>query len=132
MRIVLVDPNKTGMNLALLYVPTKNLPVVRFGDSRSLKVGEAVLDFGNPQGVYGVPEHGIVAVPEERTYEAPAWRRLYAFSMPSFSGMSGSSVLNARGQLVAVLKGGTGENFTVGIPSHVVKDWLRGNGFELK
>jgi len=41
----------------------------------------------------------------------------------TFSGMDGSAVLNARGQIVAILNGGAGKNFTLGIPSHVVRDW---------
>lgn len=131
-RAVLVDPHQRGMDLALVYVPARALPAVPLGNSRVLRAGEPVLDFGNSLGVFGVPERGIIAVPQERDYEAPAWRRLYAFSLPSFPGMSGSGVLNLRGEIVAVLKGGADENFTLGIPSHIAKDWLRGNGFDVE
>lgn len=42
-RVILVDPHSSGMDLALLHVPTKHLPVVPFGDSRVLSAGENVL-----------------------------------------------------------------------------------------
>lgn len=130
-RAVLVDRHGTGMDLALVWVPTRGLPAVPLSVDRILKPGDPVMAFGNPLGVFGVPQRGIVAVPQERDYEAPAWRRLYTFSLPSFPGMSGSGVLSARGAILAVLKGGAGENFTLGIPAHIVRDWLRGNGFSL-
>lgn len=113
-RAVLLDSHKTGMDLALVYVPARNVPVVPIGDSRGLRAGETVLDFGNPLGVFGVPERGIAAVPQERNYEAPAWRRLYTFSLPSFPGMSGSAILNARGEIVGILKAAPARTLPLG------------------
>ena len=57
-RVIGTDPST---DLALIKIDAKDLPIVKFGDSDNLKVGEWVLAVGNPLGLTSPVTDGIVS-----------------------------------------------------------------------
>ena len=51
----------TASDLALLKIKGNNLPFVRFGDSKQVRVGDWVVAIGNPFGLGGTVTAGIVS-----------------------------------------------------------------------
>lgn len=118
-KVIGTDPNT---DVALIKIDAKNLPVIAFGNSDSLKVGEWVLAVGNPMNLASTVTAGIVSakarnlglIANEGNDNNPFDNRKpstkSSLSLESFiqtdaavnPGNSGGALVNLRGQLVGI------------------------------
>ncbi|MEW6380526.1 MAG: DegQ family serine endoprotease [bacterium] len=112
------------MDIALLKIEAKeDLPLVRFGDSDRLEIGEWVVAIGNPFGLEHTVTAGIVSA---------KWRPIGQGPYDSFiqtdasinPGNSGGPLLNIRGEVVGINTAITAEGQGIGfaIPINMVKE----------
>jgi serine protease Do len=123
------------LDLALLKIDQKNLPVLPFADYTKLQKGQIVLAFGNPEGLENSVTMGIVsAVARQVTSNAPT---VYIQTdAPINPGNSGGPLVNTDGELVGIntfilSESGGSQGLGFAIPSSVVKfvyDQLRKQG----
>ncbi len=111
-------------DLAVLGIPTVNVPPVTLGDSDELRVGELVMAVGNPLGFVGAVTTGIVHAIGRRPGLGPTkWIHAEVQLAP---GNSGGPLVDARGQVVGVnsmMVGGLG----LAVPSNAVSRFLAGD-----
>ncbi|RLE22688.1 MAG: hypothetical protein DRJ08_03765 [Acidobacteria bacterium] len=118
-KIIGTDPE---IDIALLKIDAKNLPVAHLGDSDALKVGEWVTAIGNPLGYSHSVTAGIVS---------GKGRRL-STGMESFIqtdaainfGNSGGPLVNMSGEVVGINTAisAQGQNIGFAVPINMVKD----------
>ncbi len=93
-------------DLALIKIDATNLPVIPFGDSDALKVGEWVLAVGNPFGFTSTVTSGIVSA-KARNISAGSGRQMGIESYIQTDaavnpGNSGGALVNLDGELVGI------------------------------
>lgn len=88
-------------DLALLKINAQNLPVVAFGDSEKLQVGESVMAIGNPFGLEGTVTTGIVSAKGRVIGEGP-YDNFIQTDASINPGNSGGPLVNAAGQVVGI------------------------------
>jgi len=129
-------------DLALLKIDAKGLPVLPFGDSDKLQVGEPVMAIGNPFGLEGTVTTGIVSAKGRVIGEGP-YDNFIQTDASINPGNSGGPLANAAGQVVGIdtaIFSQSGESVGIGfaIPinmaktilpqleakGHVIRGWL--------
>jgi Do/DeqQ family serine protease len=101
-KVVGRDP---GSDIALLKIKADNLPVIKYGNSDQLKLGEWVLAVGNPFNLTSTVTAGIVSAKGRSLHLNEG-----AYSIESFiqtdaalnMGNSGGALVNTKGQLVGI------------------------------
>lgn len=108
------DPN---FDLALIKVTGNNLPIVKFGDSDKVQIGEWVLAVGYPLGLQSTVTAGIISAKGRRIgiLDEPARgmrqeEQMISNAVESFlqtdavinRGNSGGALVNARGELIGI------------------------------
>jgi serine protease Do len=88
-------------DIAVIKIQAKDLPTVRIGDSRSLKVGEWVLAIGAPFGFENSATAGIVSA-KGRTLPDSGYVPFIQTDVPINPGNSGGPLFNMRGEVVGV------------------------------
>lgn len=96
-------------DLALIKIEATDLPVIKFGDSEGLKVGEWVLAVGNPFGFTSTVTAGIVSA-KGRSISSMTQVPGRQMGIESFiqtdaavnPGNSGGALVNTRGELVGI------------------------------
>lgn len=96
-------------DLALIKIDATDLPVIKFGDSEGLKVGEWVLAVGNPFGFTSTVTAGIVSA-KGRSISSMTQTPGRQMGIESFiqtdaavnPGNSGGALVNTRGELVGI------------------------------
>ncbi len=96
-------------DLAVLKIAGENYPVVRIGDSASLKVGETAVAIGNPSGADGAwtTTQGIISALRRPVavsgngYSAEV--QMIQTDVPLNSGNSGGPLCNARGEVIGIV-----------------------------
>ena len=112
-------------DLAVIRVkPEKPLPVVAFGDSDKLRVGEWVMAIGSPFGLENTVTAGIVSAKQRDTGDYLPFIQTDVAINP---GNSGGPLFNMRGEVVGItnMKITLGENVGFAIPARYVKDFVR-------
>jgi Do/DeqQ family serine protease len=90
-------------DLAVLKIEAKDLPVVPFGDSESVQVGDVVLALGNPMGVGQTVTMGIISAKGRATGLGDgSFEDFLQTDAPINSGNSGGALVNARGELIGI------------------------------
>lgn len=125
-RIIGTDPNT---DLALIKIEAEGLPVVQFGNSDDLKVGEWVLAVGNPFGLTSTVTAGIVSAKARRISD----NMTNQMGIESFiqtdaavnPGNSGGALVNTNGELVGIntaifSETGNYAGYSFAIPSSIV------------
>lgn len=125
--VIGTDPNT---DLALIKIDASDLPVIPWGDSDNLKIGEWVLAVGNPFGLTSTVTAGIVSA-KARSISSP---RNGKIALESFiqtdaavnPGNSGGALVNLRGQLVGINSAiysqtGSYSGYSFAIPTSIVK-----------
>jgi serine protease Do len=110
-------------DLALIECLPGDWGFVPLSDGKNLLgMGETVFSIGCPNNLRGTLTSGTVNGPPRRVSEQPFWQ----VNMDIFPGSSGSPVFDARGRLVAVVKGRYRGTSTVGflIPLETVYAFL--------
>ena len=88
-------------DIAVIKIAAKDLPTVKTGDSRSLKVGEWVLAIGAPFGFENSATAGIVSA-KGRTLPDSGYVPFIQTDVPINPGNSGGPLFNMRGEVVGV------------------------------
>jgi serine protease Do len=88
-------------DLALLKVEATGLPVIPFGDSSALQVGEAVMAIGNPFGLEQTVTTGIVSATGRVIGQGP-YDDFIQTDASINPGNSGGPLINSRGQVVGI------------------------------
>jgi Do/DeqQ family serine protease len=129
-------------DIAVVKIDAQNLPIVPFGDSDQMKVGDTVMAFGNPFGQYFTVTRGSVSA-LGRALSDPRSNKFEDFIQTDAAinpGNSGGALVNVRGQVIgintAIVAGNSGpggESSFIGIgfaiPSntakHVMEDLIK-------
>ena len=88
-------------DLALLKVEASGLPVIPFGDSSELRVGEPVMAIGNPFGLEQTVTTGIVSATGRVIGQGP-YDDFIQTDASINPGNSGGPLINSRGQVVGI------------------------------
>src|SRR5438105_2788814 len=96
-KVVGVDPKS---DIAILKISARDLPTVRLGESRSLRVGEWVLAIGAPFGFENSATAGIVSA-KGRTLGG-GYVPFIQTDVPINPGNSGGPLFNMRGEVVGI------------------------------
>lgn len=129
-RVIGTDPNT---DLAVIKIDETGLPVVPFGNSDNLKVGEWVLAVGNPFNLTSTVTAGIVSAKGrnidiiQENYKIESFIQTDAAVNP---GNSGGALVNINGELVGIntaISSHTGsyEGYAFAIPSNLVQKVAR-------
>ena len=94
-------------DLALIKIQAEDLPVIPFGNSDDLKIGEWVLAVGNPFGLTSTVTAGIVSAKARQISGPASGRRMGIESYIQTDaavnpGNSGGALVNLRGELVGI------------------------------
>ena len=90
----------TKSDIAVIKIDAKDLPTVKIGDSRGLKVGEWVLAIGAPFGFENSATAGIVSA-KGRTLDSGVVPYIQT-DVPINPGNSGGPLFNMRGEVVGI------------------------------
>jgi serine protease Do len=91
----------TKSDIAIIKISAKDLPTVKVGDSRGLKVGEWVLAIGAPFGFENSATAGIVSA-KGRTLPDSGYVPFIQTDVPINPGNSGGPLFNMRGEVVGI------------------------------
>jgi len=89
-------------DLAVLKIDLTPLPVVTFGRSDQLKVGDVVLAIGNPLGLSQTVTHGIVSATGRQQLGIALLEDFIQTDAPINSGNSGGALIDTRGALIGI------------------------------
>lgn len=129
-KVIGTDPNT---DLAVIKIDETGLPVVPFGNSDNLKVGEWVLAVGNPFNLTSTVTAGIVSAKArnidiiQENFKIESFIQTDAAVNP---GNSGGALVNINGELVGIntaISSHTGsyEGYAFAIPSNLVQKVAR-------
>ncbi|MFA5712953.1 MAG: Do family serine endopeptidase [Bacteroidales bacterium] len=116
-------------DVALLKIEAENLPILKFGDSDALKLGEWVLAIGNPLNLRSTVTAGIVSAKARTIQPVGNKFRIEAFIQTDAavnSGNSGGALVNIAGELVGIntaIASRTGDfsGYSFAVPTTIVK-----------
>jgi serine protease Do len=91
----------TRSDIAIVKIPAKDLPTVRIGDSRTLRVGEWVLAIGAPFGFENSATAGIVSA-KGRVLPDSGYVPFIQTDVPINPGNSGGPLFNMRGEVIGI------------------------------
>ncbi|MGB7593715.1 MAG: DegQ family serine endoprotease [Terriglobia bacterium] len=136
-KVMGADPQS---DIAVIKIDAQNLPVVPFGDSGQMKVGDTVMAFGNPFGQYFTVTRGSVSALGRSLSDPDKFEDFIQTDAAINPGNSGGALVNVRGQVIgintAIVSGNSGpggEGSFIGIgfaiPSntakHVMEDLIK-------
>lgn len=101
-KVIGTDPNT---DIALIKIDATNLPVIIFGNSDSLKVGQWVLAVGNPFNLTSTVTAGIVSAKARDINIINSQMKIESFIQTDAAvnpGNSGGALVNTRGELVGI------------------------------
>lgn len=92
-------------DIALLKIEAQNLPLIPYGDSDALRLGEWVLAIGNPYNLRSTVTAGIVSAKARSMPSFEGDFKIEAFIQTDAAvnqGNSGGALINTRGELVGI------------------------------
>jgi serine protease DegS len=98
-QVVGVDPDT---DLAVLKIDLPNLPVITFGRSDQLQVGDVVLAIGDPLGLSQTVTHGIVSATARGELGITTFEDFIQTDAPINFGNSGGALVDSSGDLVGI------------------------------
>ncbi|MBW4051906.1 MAG: PDZ domain-containing protein [Proteobacteria bacterium] len=98
-QVVGVDPDT---DLAVLKIDLPNLPVITFGRSDTLRVGDIVLAIGDPLGLSQTVTHGIVSATARGHLGITTFEDFIQTDAPINFGNSGGALVDTNGELVGI------------------------------
>lgn len=117
-------------DLALLQIKLKNLPVMPFGRSDTLQVGDPVLAIGDPLGLGQTVTHGIVSATGRKSLGVATFENFIQTDAAINAGNSGGALIDASGELIgintAVLNNTSGNMNVEGIGFAIPVNLVRG------
>ncbi len=126
-KLIGTDP-KT--DLAVIKIDAKDLPVLPWGDSTGLQVGELVLAVGNPFGLNQTVTMGIISAVGRANVGIVDYENFIQTDAAINPGNSGGALVNLHGQLIGIntaIFSRTGGYMGIGfaIPSQMVQHVMR-------
>jgi serine protease Do len=100
--VIGADP---ATDIALLKIPATGLPVIAWGDSSQLKVGEWVLAIGSPFQLSQTVTAGIVSATGRANMGFADYEDFIQTDAAINPGNSGGALINSRGELVGINTG---------------------------
>jgi serine protease DegS len=97
-------------DLALLSIKLKQLPVMPFGRSDQLQVGDGVLAIGNPLGLSQTVTHGIVSATGRSQLGVATFEDFIQTDAAINAGNSGGALINTLGDLIGINTAVLGKN----------------------
>jgi Do/DeqQ family serine protease len=101
-RVIGSDP---ATDIALLKIDVANIPVLRWGDSSQLKVGEWVLAIGSPFQLSQTVTAGIVSATGRSNVGFAEYEDFIQTDAAINPGNSGGALVNSRGELIGINTG---------------------------
>jgi serine protease Do len=89
-------------DLAVIKIDSDNLPVIRFGDSEKLQVGETVLAIGIPFGLGHTVTSGIVSATGRANVGIADYEDFIQTDAAINPGNSGGALVNIKGELIGI------------------------------
>lgn len=116
-------------DIALLKIEAENLPVIPFGNSDDLKIGEWVLAVGNPFNLTSTVTAGIVSAKARNINILSASMKIESFIQTDAAvnpGNSGGALVNTRGELVGIntaiaSRTGSFAGYAFAVPTSIVQ-----------
>lgn len=132
-RIIGADP-KT--DVAVVKIDAKNLPMIHWGDSDKLQVGEFVLAIGNPFGLSHTVTMGIISAVGRANVGIADYEDFIQTDAAINPGNSGGPLVNIKGELIGIntaifSKSGGYQGIGFAVPSnmaHLVMNQLEQKG----
>jgi serine peptidase DegS len=123
-QVVGVDPDT---DLAVLKIDLSNLPVITFGRSDQLRVGDIVLAIGDPLGLSQTVTHGIVSATARGQLGITTFEDFIQTDAPINFGNSGGALVDSDGDLIGINTAIVAKNLGVeGIGFAIPVDMVRG------
>lgn len=88
-------------DIAVIRIPAKDLPVVKFGDPATSKVGEPVLAIGSPYGFENTATAGIISA-KSRSLPDDTYVPFIQTDVAVNPGNSGGPLFNLRGEVIGI------------------------------
>ncbi len=115
-------------DIALIKIKAEDLPVIKFGDSDNLALGEWVLAVGNPFNLTSTVTAGIVSA-KGRSLDLDGGYKIESFIQTDAAlnmGNSGGALVNTKAELVGITSAiisptGTYSGNSFAIPANIVK-----------
>src|SRR3981081_518112 len=108
-KVIGTDPD---MDIAVIKIDAKGLPVVPLGNSSNLHVGDTVMAIGNPFGLNFTVTRGAVSALGRSQFNIEALQDFIQTDAAINPGNSGGALIDIKGQMVgintAILSGGSG------------------------
>ena len=115
-----------AQDLAVIEVSGLRAPILPFGDSDAVQVGQAVYAVGNPQGLQGTFSPGVISAirPEGNSLVAG---KVLQITAPISPGSSGGPVLDSNAEVIGIAVGTRtqGQNLNFAIPVNFLKELLK-------
>src|SRR3569623_919829 len=113
-------------DLALLKIELQSLPVIVFGQSDTMQVGDVVLAIGNPFGVGQTVTQGIISATGRQQLGISTFENFIQTAAAINPGNSGGALINSTGQLVGIntaifSRTGGSQGIGFAIPAHLAK-----------
>jgi len=114
-------------DLALLKVTANDLPIIHFGDSSALQVGDIVLAIGNPFGLGHTVTSGIVSALNRSRFRANSFDNFIQTDAAINPGNSGGALVNTEGEMIGlntinISNSGGSQGIGFAIPSFLARD----------
>ncbi len=95
------------IDIALIKIDAKGLPVVALGDSSKVKTGEVAIAIGNPAGMGGELTNSVTVgyvSSSQRAIQFNGYKQVFIqIDAPVNSGNSGGPVLNSKGEVIGIV-----------------------------
>ena len=122
-KVVGSDPKS---DIAVIKISGKNLPVITWGDSDNIEVGEYALAIGNPFGLNSTITLGIISAVGRANMGIEQYENFIQTDAAINPGNSGGALVNTRGELIGIntaIFSRTGGNMGIGfaIPSNMAR-----------
>lgn len=101
-KLIGTDPTT---DIALIKIEANSLPVIPFGDSEGLKIGEWVLAVGNPFNLTSTVTAGIVSAKSRGISAGGGGSKIESFIQTDAAvnpGNSGGALVNTKGELIGI------------------------------
>lgn len=123
---ILLSDERTDIAVLQIQEPKGDLPVITFGDSDDLEVGDLVLAIGNPFGVGQTVTSGIVSGLARTSVGITDFRSFIQTDAAINPGNSGGALVDVKGRLVGIntaifSKSGGSQGIGFAVPANMVR-----------
>ncbi len=117
-------------DIAVLRIPSEDLPAITLGHSDELRIGDVVLAIGNPFGIGQTVTMGIISATGRSELGISTFENFIQTDAAINPGNSGGALINARGELVGIntaifSRSGGSQGVGFAIPIHLAKNVMQ-------